>query len=217
MFFFAILVLTQRNHARTRCASLNTALVFLGFCSLTTVIIFNLSLINIFLKLFLMTIRILFVLFFMLNNFIFYAQKTPIAYTGALIHTINGTPLENGTLIIQNGKILAVGDDLKIPKNAKIYDVKGKIIMPGLIDTHSHLGNGSGGDQSNSLHPDVRLLDALNPMAVNLMKARAGGLTTINIMPGSGHLMSGQTAYIKTKKGKTIEELAICQNISTEI
>jgi len=164
-----------------------------------------------------MTIRILFFLFFVLNNFISYSQEKPIVYTGALIYTINGTPIENGTLIIENGKVFAIGTDLKIPKNAKVYDLAGKIIMPGLIDTHSHLGNGSGGDRSNALHPDVRLLDALNPMAVDLMKARAGGLTTINIMPGSGHLMSGQTAYIKTKKGKTIEELAICTNISTGI
>lgn len=164
-----------------------------------------------------MTTRISLVLFFMFCTFISSAQETPIAYTGALIYTINGAPLENGTLIVQNGKITAIGTDIKIPKNAKINNVKGKVIMPGLIDTHSHLGNGSGGDQSSALHPDVRLLDAFDPMAVNLMKARAGGLTTINIMPGSGHLMSGQTLYIKTRKGKVIEDLTICKNVSMNI
>lgn len=164
-----------------------------------------------------MTTRISLVLFFMFCTLISNAQETPIAYTGALIYTINGAPLENGTLIVQNGKITAIGTDIKIPKNAKINNVKGKVIMPGLIDTHSHLGNGSGGDQSSALHPDVRLLDAFDPMAVNLMKARAGGLTTINIMPGSGHLMSGQTLYIKTRKGKVIEDLTICKNVSMNI
>tara|TARA_R110002049_G_scaffold265985_1_gene442106 strand:+ start:7072 stop:8355 length:1284 start_codon:yes stop_codon:yes gene_type:complete len=164
-----------------------------------------------------MNTRILLVLVFVLNALVLHAQETPVAYTGALIYTINGTPLENGTLIVQNGKITAIGTDIKIPNNAKINDVTGKAIMPGLIDTHSHLGNGSGGDQSDALHPDVRLLDALDPMAVNLMKARAGGITTINIMPGSGHLMSGQTLYIKTRKGKVIEDLTICNNVLTAI
>lgn len=164
-----------------------------------------------------MPTKITLVLLFVLNSFVSFSQETPTAYTGALIYTINGDPLENGTLIIQNGKILTVGTDIKIPKNSIIINVKGKVIMPGLVDTHSHLGNGSGGDRSSALHPDVRLLDALDPMAVNLMKARSGGLTTVNIMPGSGHLMSGQTVYIKTKKGKTIEDLTICKNVSSEI
>lgn len=164
-----------------------------------------------------MTNRIILVLHLTLFAFISNAQEKPVAYTGALIYTINSEPIENGTLIVQNGKITAIGADIDIPKNTKIHDVKGKVIMPGLVDTHSHLGNGSGGDQSGALHPEVRLLDAFDPMAVNLMKARAGGLTTINIMPGSGHLMSGQTLYIKTRKGKVIEDLTICKNISINI
>lgn len=154
---------------------------------------------------------------FLLNILFLYAQEKPIAYTGALIYTISGNPIENGTLLVQNGKILAVGNHVNIPNNAETKDLNGKIIMPGLVDTHSHLGNGSGGDKSNALHPDVRLLDALDPMASNLMKARSGGITTINIMPGSGHLMSGQTVYIKSKRGKIIEDLTICSNVSTEI
>jgi imidazolonepropionase-like amidohydrolase len=164
-----------------------------------------------------MPTRITLLLLFILNTVVSFSQETPTAYTGALIYTINGNPLENGTLIIQDGNILDVGTDIKIPKNAVIIDVKGKVIMPGLVDTHSHLGNGSGGDRSSALHPDVRLLDALDPMAVDLMKARSGGITTVNIMPGSGHLMSGQTVYIKTKKGKTIEDLTFCKNVSSEI
>jgi imidazolonepropionase-like amidohydrolase len=172
---------------------------------------------KIFKNLLLMNTKISLVLLFILSTLSIKAQEKPVAYTGALIYTINGSPIENGTLLIQNGKIIAVGTDVKIPKNAEINDVKGKIIMPGLIDTHSHLGNGSGGDMSEALHPDVRLLDALDPMSTDLMKARAGGITTINIMPGSGHLMSGQTLYIKTRKGKVIEDLTICKNISVDI
>ena len=164
-----------------------------------------------------MSIRLSLLLFFVLGTLHSNAQETPIAYTGALIYTISGSPIENGTMVVQDGKIISVGTNVNIPNDAIIHDVKGKVMMPGLIDTHSHLGNGSGGDRSNALHPDVRLLDALDPMAFNLMKARSGGLTTLNIMPGSGHLMSGQTVYIKTKKGKVLEDLMICDNISTDI
>ncbi|GAA4970186.1 amidohydrolase family protein [Algibacter aquimarinus] len=164
-----------------------------------------------------MKVRISFILLFLCSLFFLNSQNTPIAYQGALIYPINGNPIENGTLLVQNGKIIAVGSNVNIPQNAIVNDVSGKVIMPGLIDTHSHLGNGSGGDRSGALHPEVRLLDALNPMAVDLMKARSGGITTLNIMPGSGHLMSGQTVYIKNKLGKVIEDLTICNNVSSEI
>jgi len=141
------------------------------------------------------------------------AQEKPTAYTNATIIPIKGSPIANGTLLIQNGKILDVGANVTLPAGTVIIDAKGKTIMPGLVDTHSHLGSASGGDRSNALHPDVRNLDALDVMADNLMKARAGGLTTINVMPGSGHLMSGQTVYLKMKKGTVLEDLTFCDDV----
>jgi imidazolonepropionase-like amidohydrolase len=75
---------------------------------------------------------------------------------------------------------------VRIPAGAEVRDVSGKVIMPGLVDTHSHIGGGDGGDRSGPLHGDVRILDALNARDDGIRKARAGGLTTVNIMPGSG-------------------------------
>lgn len=139
-----------------------------------------------------------------------YAQDKPMAFKGALIYPVTGAPIQNGILIVQNGKIIAVGDaNTKIPSDAIIQDAKGKIIMPGIVDTHSHLGGPEGGDNSAALNPDTRAFDAINPTSDGFKKALAGGLTTLNIMPGSGHLMSGQTVYVKMREAKVMEDLII--------
>lgn len=138
------------------------------------------------------------------------AQQKPVAFKGALIYPINGAPIQNGILVVQNGVILSVGNDEKaIPANAEIVYVKDKVIMPGLVDTHSHLGGPEGGDYSNPINPEARAMDAIDPTSDGFKKALAGGITTINVMPGSGHLMSGQTVYLKMRDGKIIEDLLI--------
>jgi imidazolonepropionase-like amidohydrolase len=90
--------------------------------------------------------------------------------------------------------------------------------MPGLVDVHSHLGRGSGGDRSGPLQPEVRVLDAVDVRSPNFWKARAGGLTTLNVMPGSGHLTSGQTVYLKLRDGgTTIEDWLLCADPARRI
>jgi imidazolonepropionase-like amidohydrolase len=138
------------------------------------------------------------------------AQDRPIAFTGALIYPITGAPIQNGILVVDKGKIVSVGKaGSSIPANAETRDVSGKVILPGLIDSHSHLGGPDGGDASGALSPDTRVLDAVNPSSDGFKKALAGGITTINIMPGSGLLMSGQTIYVKMREGKLIEDILI--------
>ena len=139
-----------------------------------------------------------------------FAQEKPIVFKGATIITVTGKTFSGGTMVVQNGKIIAVGAaDIVIPANATIVDASGKTIMPGIVDTHSRLGGPQGGDASNPLNPEVRAMDAINPLSDGFKKALAGGITTINIMPGSGHLMSGQTVYVKMREGKIIEDLLI--------
>jgi imidazolonepropionase-like amidohydrolase len=82
--------------------------------------------------------------------------------------------------------------------------------MPGLIDSHSHIGGGSGADGSAPIQPDVRILDGINARARSLQRAQAGGITTVNVMPGSGHLDSGQTLYLKLRDNAVkIDDLLI--------
>lgn len=136
------------------------------------------------------------------------AQDRAIAFTGARILTMAGEPIENGTLVIKDGKIVAVGANVAIPADAERRDAAGRVIMPGIVDTHSHIGQVAGADGSGPIQPDVRAMDSIDPMSTTIDKARAGGVTTANIMPGSGHLMSGQTFYMKLRKGRTIEDIA---------
>ena len=139
------------------------------------------------------------------------AQENPIAFRGAQIIPIAGEPMANGTLVVQNGKVLAVGPaaTITIPAGAEIRDATGKVLMPGLVDSHSHIGAGTGGDGSNPIQPDARVLDSLDARDPSLQKAQAGGITTANVMPGSGHLISGQTLYLKLRDGRTIDDLLI--------
>jgi imidazolonepropionase-like amidohydrolase len=139
-----------------------------------------------------------------------HGQEKIHAFVGATIHPIEGSPIESGTLLVQHGKILSVGANIAVPTDAVTVDVTGKVIMPGMVDTHSHIGGGSGGDQSSALNPDVRILDAINVHDDSFKKALAGGITTANVMPGSGHLMSGQTAYLKLRSANTIEDMLYC-------
>lgn len=142
------------------------------------------------------------------------AQDDPHVFRGARLLPIVGPPIEAGVLVVQGGKITAVGGpDTRTPRRAVEHDVSGRVLMPGLVDTHSHVGSVSGGDRSAPLHPDVRNLDSIDVAADSIWRARSGGITTVNIMSGSGHLMSGQTAYVKLRDGaRTIEDWLYCDD-----
>lgn len=139
------------------------------------------------------------------------AQDKPQAFVGARIIPVVGQPIDNGVLVVSRGKIVAVGarSAVRIPSDAATVDVSGKTIMPGLVDTHSHIGSGAGADGSAPIQPDVRILDSINVRDNSIQRAQAGGITTVNVMPGSGHLDSGQTLYLKVRDGKTIDDLLI--------
>jgi len=148
-------------------------------------------------------------LFLLLSASLLVAQQTPQAFIGARLITIEGDEIAPGTLLVHRGKIIAVGDNVAVPPDAERHDAAGKIIMPGLVDTHSHVGNVEGGDRSGPIQPDVRTLDSINVRSAGIQKAQAGGITTVNIMSGSGHLLSGQTTYVKLRDGKNIDDLLI--------
>ncbi|MEM7313476.1 MAG: amidohydrolase family protein [Planctomycetota bacterium] len=129
------------------------------------------------------------------------AQDDSIAFVGAKIIPIRGDEIEDGVLVVQGGKIQAVGKatDVSIPDGARQVDAKNKTIMPGLICTHSHIGGIGAADGSGPIQPGVRVYESLNVRDSGFKRALAGGLTTLNIMPGSGHLISGQTIYVKLR------------------
>ena len=141
-------------------------------------------------------------------------QEEPVttAFVGARILTISAGAIEDGVLVVRDGLIEAVGTREQVPLPEGIdtvRSVEGLVIMPGLVDTHSHIGGGRGADASAPIQPEVRILDSIDVRSASFQRAQAGGITTVNVMPGSGHLLSGQTAYLKLRDGGTIEDLLL--------
>src|SRR4051812_47962232 len=101
------------------------------------------------------------------------AQDKPQAYVNAHLIPIAGPEIDNGVLVVKGGKIVAVGKsgEVKPPDGAEVHDEQGRTIMPGLVDTHSHIGCGAaGGDGSAPIQPDVRIIDAINVRDPGLQK-----------------------------------------------
>ncbi len=133
------------------------------------------------------------------------------AFVNATIYPVSSPRIENATLLLRGDTILAVGpsDEVDIPENAERIDASGKTMIPGLVCTHSHIGSVLGADYSSPIQPDVRALDSIDVRDTSIDKARAGGITTANLMSGSGLLLSGQTIYLKLRKGNTVDDLSI--------
>jgi len=131
----------------------------------------------------------------------------------ARVLTITRGIIESGAVRVENGLIAEVGETVG-ERDARVVDLHGQVLMPGLIDTHSHVGisNRPGGmdanERSGPVQPGLRALDAIYPQDATIRMATAGGVTTGNIMPGSGNVMGGQTAYVKYR-GETIDEMLI--------
>jgi len=147
------------------------------------------------------------------------AARPPLVFRGARILTAVGPVFDPGVLVIADGKIVDVGpvNKINVPKGAAVEDVSGKVIIPGLVDTHSHLGvysrpaveaNSDGNEMTGPVQGIVRALDSLNPFDPGIRMANAGGVTTANIMPGSGNVIGGQTIYVKLR-GYTPEQMWI--------
>ena len=149
------------------------------------------------------------------------AESKTIAFVGATIHTMaDNKPLEEGTLIVKDGKIVEVllkgklGNDRAVDE---VVDLKGMVIIPGLVDTHSHIGiypkpsvpaHSDGNEMSGPVQSGIRALDAIWPGDPGIRMANAGGVTTANIMPGSGNVIGGQTLYVKLH-GNVIDDMRI--------
>jgi imidazolonepropionase-like amidohydrolase len=146
------------------------------------------------------------------------ADPMVLVFRGATLHPVDGPAIANGVLVIAQGKIAAIGGpETPVPAGAKEIDARGKVIIPGLVDTHSHIGifgrpgvsaNADGNEGSGPVQSALRAIDAINPQDPSIRVALAGGITTANIMPGSGNVIGGQTLYIKLR-GNHIEEMAL--------
>jgi imidazolonepropionase-like amidohydrolase len=126
----------------------------------------------------------------------------------ATVITITGDDLENTDVIVENGIITAVGQNLATPRNAEVINAEGMYLMPGIIDAHSHLAITRGVNEAT--HPvtaEVSMYDVINPNDVGMYRALAGGVTAIHTMHGSANVIGGQGATLKLHYGADADEL----------
>jgi imidazolonepropionase-like amidohydrolase len=121
---------------------------------------------------------------------------------GTVITATRGT-IPNGTVLVRDGKIVAVGTNVSIPAGADVYDASGKFVSPGIIDAHSHIANDAINEGSVSVSSMTGMEDVLDPSDVNIYRGLAGGTTTANILHGSANAIGGKTVVIKLRYGKT--------------
>ena len=127
-----------------------------------------------------------------------------------------GAVLEKGTILIEAGKIKAVGADLAVPRR-RDHRCPGRVCPPGIIDAHTHIGvyeegigfeGADGNEMTNPATPHIRALDAVNPADKAFAGARAGGVTSLAVAPGSANVIGGQVLAMKTW-GRVVDDMVI--------
>src|SRR3954451_16067991 len=137
------------------------------------------------------------------------ARAESILIRNATVLTVTKGTVQNGSVLIQDGKITAIGKNISAPSDATVVDATGKYLMPGIIDCHSHTaieGGVNEGTVSDSSMVDVQ--DVIDPTDINIYRGLAGGLTVSNVLHGSANAIGGQTEVIKLRWGKRAKEMA---------
>lgn len=140
-----------------------------------------------------------------------------LAIVGAQVYTGEGEPLEDAVILVENGKIKAIGKGLTVPAGAETVQAKGMVVTPGLVESLSELGlrdvdleptaNDTADDSKNRVRAAVRAADAYNPQSVVIPVTRAAGITSVGVVPGGG-VISGQSAWADLSFDTATEALA---------
>ncbi len=143
-------------------------------------------------------------------------QSPPVLLTGATVLTGTGTRLENADVLLQDGKVVAVGAGLQAPADATRVDAHGKWITPGIIDIHSHLGvypspgvsaHSDGNEMTGPVTPNVWAEHSIWPQDPGFLTALAGGITSLQVLPGSANLIGGRGATLKNVPSTTYQAM----------
>jgi imidazolonepropionase-like amidohydrolase len=126
----------------------------------------------------------------------------------ATILTVSHGTMENGSILIKDGKIAEVGPSIKAPAGARVIDAAGQFVMPGIIDCHSHIAiEGGVNEGSVSVSSIANIAEVLDSEDVDIYRDLAGGVTTANILHGSANAIGGQTIVIKLRWGQPASKL----------
>jgi imidazolonepropionase-like amidohydrolase len=147
-----------------------------------------------------------------------------VAIVGGYVVPIDGEPIDGGTVLIQDGKIVAVGTDVEVPAGVEVVDAAGSWVLPGFVEAHGHMGvheeaEGWAGQDTNEMtDPNgarMRALDAINPAEQGFRDALSGGVTTAVVKPGSGNPIGGRTVAVKMW-GRTVDEMLVREPVSVK-
>jgi imidazolonepropionase-like amidohydrolase len=129
-------------------------------------------------------------------------EKGPLVIQNATILTVTKGTIENGSILVRDGKIAEVGKSVRVPQGATVIDAKGMFVSPGVIDCHSHLAvDGSVNEGSIAVSSMVRIEDVIDPTDINIYRELAGGTTTSNVLHGSANPIGGLNQVIKHRWG----------------
>ena len=123
--------------------------------------------------------------------------------TGGTVITVTGETLENTDILIRDGVIDEIGQELSAPSGVETYDASGQFVMPGIIDAHAHIAISSVNEATAPVTAEVGVGDVLDPYDINLYRALAGGVTTSHVMHGSANVIGGRNETIKHRYGVT--------------
>lgn len=136
------------------------------------------------------------------------AQETgSVLIENGTVITITGENLENTDVLVEDGIITGIGEDLDAPRRIQRIDAAGKFVMPGIIDAHSHLNGVDINEATAPATPQVTMKESIDPNDVSIYAALAGGITAINLMHGSANVIGGRNATLKLRYGKGQQDL----------
>ena len=143
-------------------------------------------------------------------------QSAPTLIRGATVLTGTGTKLDNADVLIVDGQIAGVGTALQAPPGARVIDAKGRWVTPGLIDIHSHLGvypsptmggTSDGNEATAPVTANVWAEHSVHPQDPGFAAALAGGITSLEILPGSANLIGGRSVVLKNVVASTTQAM----------
>ena len=138
----------------------------------------------------------------------------PLVIRNVTIMTAAGPTIPNGSVLVRDGKIAAVGASVNAPSDATAIDGKGKVLTPGIIDTHSHIGVyaapggaalSDGNEMTNPVTANVWAEHSVWPQDPQFPRDLAGGVTTMQVLPGSANLIGGRGVTLKVVPSTTVQ------------
>lgn len=140
----------------------------------------------------------------------------PVVIRNVNIFTGAGPLIRNGSISVADGKVVAVGTDVEVPAGAEVIDGNGRYVTPGLIDTHSHLGvypapntaaHQDGNEMTSPVTGNVWAEHSVWPQDPQFPRDLAGGVTTLQVLPGSANLIGGRSVVLKVVPGRSVQEM----------